>query len=239
MSSDSSYPVEAVFRRFGMKTLEQFKQDLDDVVLAIRDNFIRLGEKLYEARSALSAEDYDNLLFYVEKQGIRRSDQRAATAAFLFKHPSVGVEFDHRIDPCLVFAGAKNSKVLAMDKEDQQRLLSNEKFEILQPSGRSEKKTWVEMTDHERNTLIGKGGKIRTISEQRDSRKPKANITAFPLGSTELASSQIRFISRDGLWHLHSTKENFAEILGPEGRKALMKAFQEADQATGLSEKVG
>ncbi len=143
------------------KTLEKFKEELDDVLLCIRDTFVKLGEKLFEGHEQLKATEYDKLVEYVEKQGIRKSDQRAAVAAFLHGREDLGDEDHERIDPRLVFAGAANSKILSLDKQDQKRLLGNEKFDVLQPSGRAAKKTWAKMSEQERATLIAKGGRIR------------------------------------------------------------------------------
>jgi len=119
------------------ESVEFIRQDLDDVLLSIRTSFIKLGEKLFKARQTLTAEEYDEITMYVEKQGIRRSDQRATIAAYLFENSHLGTTSDQRIEPRLIFAGAANSKILAMHSEDQERLISDEKFEVLQPSGRS------------------------------------------------------------------------------------------------------
>lgn len=215
------------------ETVERIKQDLDDVLLSIRTSFIRLGEKLFKARQTLTAEDYDEITMYVEKQGIRRSDQRASIAAYLFENPHLGTHSDNRIEPKLVFAGAANSKILAMDGEDQQRLVSNEQFEVLQPSGRSADKSWAEMTEQERNTLVGKGGKIKTIDEQRDSQFTKRNASLLRGDKIEITDKKVIIYAREAPVQIKFDISVFARMLSCEKWSLLTQARQRVRQEIG------
>ncbi len=210
------------------KTYKQYQGELDDIIIAVRKDFVRLGEILWDACKMLGSHDYSKLQDYVMKQGVKKTDQRAAIAAFLFKNPKVGDETELRIDPRLIFAAGGNSKVLSLDKEDQDRLLSEETFFVLQPSGKSPKKTWGEMTDHERNMLLGKGGKIRTINEQRDATFQKKNMRSLRGSDVEITSTVIRTVSNETT--IQYGIETFIRMLGDEGWEFLSRAHKSVQQ---------
>lgn len=220
------------------KNVERIKQDLDDVLLSIRTSFIKLGEKLFEARQTISAEEYDEIMMYVEKQGIRRSDQRASIAAFLHENTHLGTHTDKRVEPKLVFAGAANSKILAMDQEDQERLISNEEFEVLQPSGRSATKSWAEMTEQERNTLLGKGGKIRTIDEQTETQYRPKNASHFRGSEIEVTDTKVIIFARETPVQVEFSTAAFVRMLNEQKWKTLQSARKKISQATGERELV-
>ena len=218
------------------KTLDSFKKELDDVLLTIRSSFIKLGEKLWEAKTAVSSAEYDELTTYVEKQGIRHTDQRAAIAAFLFTRQDIGGSNDLRIDPRLIFAGAANSKILSMDKEDQERLLSDERFTVLQPSGRSTAKTWPEMSEQERNTLIGKGGKIRALDEQqcaRDMRHPTRNASLVTLERIDINRKLTVLHAKDSPVQMQCDTSLLARMIDDEEWGILVELRKQVRQETG------
>lgn len=216
--------------------VERIKQDLDDVLLSIRTSFIKLGENLFKARQTLTAEEYDEIMMYVEKQGIRRSDQRASIAAYLFENPHLGGHTDTRIEPKLVFAGAANSKILAMDPEDQERLVTDEEFEVLQPSGRTAAKSWSHMTEQERNTLVGKGGKITTIDEQKDRQNAKSikpNTALLRGCGIEVTGKKVVIHVKDSPVQVQFETPVLARMLDDEKWEMLAKARQKVQQETG------
>lgn len=218
------------------KNLDTFKTELDEILICIKESFVKLGEKLYDARSILTADEYGKLQEYVEKQGIRKADQRASIAAHIYQKRQNGgsvQEHEEAINPDLVFAGAANSKIISMDAADQARLLSDEKFEVLQPSGRAVKKSWAQMSEQERNTLIDKGGKIRTINEQQDSRFRKNNRLMQPVGSIEINEDTAKFVSRDQTVALHISTDNFIRMLGNKGWDVLLKSKKIVQQENG------
>ncbi len=193
-----------------LQPLEEWEKKLTDVLLNIRNQFLKLGETLYLAQKELSAADYKKLLSYVEQYSLKDADIKSSIAAFLHTRPDLGTEEDHRIDPALVFAGAKNSKILFMDEHDQKRLLSTEKFKTVMSNGKIDReKTWSELSEVQRNTLIGKGGKILTINDQMDQIRGKKNAAIYPLGSIEAQKSGITFSGREGLMNL---KGSFTEV---------------------------
>ncbi len=212
------------------KTFTQFQKELDSILLAVQKGFLRLGEVLFEARAILSHNDFTRLQSYIVKQGPKKTDQRACVAAFLFKHPDKGEEDENRVDPRLIYAGATNSKILSMDREDQDRLLSEEKFAVLQPSRRVLKKTWAQMTDHERNMLIGKGGKIKHLGEQEDSLRHKANLRWLHGGNVEVTSRNLRVSARDNSTTISYDIENFLRKVGDEGWEFMNRARKELQQ---------
>src|SRR5581483_12476427 len=122
----------------GPKSLQEWQSVLEQILLNYRDQFLKLGETLYHAQfcKELSPADYKQLLAYVEQWGIKSADIKSAIAAYLYTRKDLGTEDDQRIDPVLVFAGAKNSKILFMDEQDQQRLVNGEKFEVLMSNGK-------------------------------------------------------------------------------------------------------
>jgi hypothetical protein len=196
------------------KTLEQWQNQLDDILLNIRNQFLRLGETLYFAQKELSKADYDKLISYVAQYSLKDADIKSAIAAFLSTREDLGDETDKRIDPALVFAGAKNSKILFMDKQDQKRLLSKEKFEVVMQNGKPDKpKTWNEMNEVQRNTLIGKGGQILSVSEQINNLRGKKNTNISPLGEVLVQGKNIVLVDRDNIVHLTASFAEFARML--------------------------
>jgi hypothetical protein len=187
------------------KSLEQWEREVDGLLLDIRRNFIKLGEIMFFAHQDLTAEEYSNFAKHIRQWGLRDADMKAARAAFLYEHPNLGKsdngdDKEERIAPELLFAGAKNSKILFMDKEDQERLLSGEKFQTVMSNGKVDKaKTWNELSDPQRNMLIGKGGKILTVAEQQASLGRK-NVGLYPLGSIELIKENVVCTSRNSEW---------------------------------------
>ncbi len=218
------------------KRVEKIKQGLDDVLYGIRTSFVKLGETLFKARQTVTAEEYDEIQVYVEKQGVRRADQRASIAAYLFENPDLGTRRSLRLDPKLVFAGAANSKILAMVSEDQQRLVNDEKFEVLQPSGRRVIKCWSEMTEVERNSLLGKGGKIMTIDEQEECRKKrdmKPNIALLKGCGIDIEDKKVIVHVKDSQVKVQFTIPVFARMLSDEKWEQLAKARKRVQQETG------
>lgn len=138
------------------KTLEEYKSELGPIVQGVFDALTELGEKLVRADKDLSHADYEELWTWL-RQWFTDADLRAAVA--------VGKgELDVRLFP----HGTRNSKVMSLPRSEQNRLLSNEKFEVYNNFGGVDERTWAEMTPDQRNRLLGdKGGKIHSISAQR------------------------------------------------------------------------
>jgi hypothetical protein len=223
------------------KSLEQWEKEADGLLLDIRKNFIKLGEIMFFAQDELEGKDWKVLLDHIKKWGLRDADLRAARASFLYEHPDLGKpdngdDKEERIAPELLFAGAKNSKVLFMDKEDQDRLLSGEKFQTVMSNGKVDKaKAWAELSDPQRNMLIGKGGKILTVAEQQASLTGKKNMGLYPLGSLELIKGNVVCTSRNSDWKLQCSLTDFAKmILKDDGFwDALQEAVDDAQQELG------
>ncbi len=223
-----------------LKTLQQWQSQLEQILLNIRAQFLKLGEALYNAQRELSAADYKQLMSYVEQYSLKDADIKSAIAAYLHTRKDLGTENDHRIDPALVFAGAKNSKILFMDEQDQKRLLSDEKFQVIMPNGKPDRaKTWKEMNEVQRNTLIGKGGKILNINEQMDNMRGKKNAAIYPLGSIEAQKSGLTLIGRDGSMHLKVSWTEFAKmLLSAECWDRIVESVEEVRQESGEWQKV-
>lgn len=227
------------------RTVAEWQTELDGVLLSIRDQFLKLGEIMHYAYEELAGPEYAELMAYIRKWGLKDADVRAAKAAFLFQHPELGKNEKgqdkqgvERVAPELLFAGAKNSKILNMDKEDQQRLLSKEKFDVVMSNGKVDPtpKSWDELTDVQRNVLVGKGGEIQTVDKQIAAMNgtPK-NLGMYPLGSVELTKSGVIFTSRDGKWHLRVSLPDYAKMLLREKGlwDALKEAVDDAEQEEG------
>lgn len=223
------------------KSLEQWEKEADGLLLDIRRNFIKLGEIMFFAHQDLTAEEYADFAKHIRQWGLRDADMRAARAAFLYGHPDLGKpdngdDKEERIAPELLFAGAKNSKVLFMDKEDQERLLSGEKFQTVMSNGKVDKaKSWGELSDPQRNMLIGKGGKILTVASQQASLTGKKNMGLYPLGCIELIKENVVCTSRNSEWKLQASLADFAKmILKDDGFwEDLMSAVEDAKQEVG------
>lgn len=218
-----------------VKDIDQFKIELDDIIGSIEKNYQQLGRVLFEASSVLTNVQFTQLQNYLVKKGIRKTDQQASIAAFLHTNPKLGDDESLRIDPRLVFAGAKSSKVLCLHADDQARLLSNETFGVLQPSGRTKEKTWADMSDHERNMLIGKGGRILTTNEQQHLLGRKRNMRSSPIGDVEVTHTHVRVTSRDRAVVLHDDIEAFLRKIGPQGWEYLNRAKQGLLQEHGIA----
>jgi hypothetical protein len=197
------------------KSLKEWEKDVDGLLLDIRENFIKLGEIIFFAHQDLTAEEYGVFIKHIRQWGLCEADLRAARAAFLYHRPDLGKQNDEeRISPELLFAGAKNSKILFMDKKDQDRLLSGEKFQALMSNGKADKaKSWQELSDLQRNMLIGKGGKILTIAEQMALLTPRRNMGLYPLGSVEMHKDYVICTSRNSDWHLQCSLTEFAKMI--------------------------
>ena len=227
------------------KNLRQWEQEVDGLLLDIRKNFIKLGEIMFFAHQDLSGEENDKFLKHIKDWGHRDADLRAARAAFLYQHPELGKpdngdDREERISPELLFAGAKNSKMLFMDKEDQERLLSGEKFQTVMSNGKVDKpKAWKELSDPQRNMLIGKGGKILTVAEQQASLVGHKNMGLYPLGSVELHKQHVVCTSRNNEWKLQASLVDFAKmILADDGFwESLTSAIDDAQQELGIHKK--
>jgi hypothetical protein len=171
---------------------------------------------------------------YIRQYSLKDCDVKAAIAAFLYEHPDLGAKEDLRIHPKLLFHGAKNSKILHMDKEDQDRLLSNEKFQVVQPNGKPcEPKTWSELNEVHRNTLIGKGGKILSVQEQLAERPCRKNVAVYPLGSVEKKGQNAQvLVSRDGNMQLQVTWADYTRMLQEaDCLEDLKKAIREVNDS--------
>ncbi len=223
-----------------LKTVQEWQHLLEQILLDIRRQFIKLGETLYHAQNELSVQDYKKVVSYVEQYSLKDADIKSAIAAYLHEHPDLGTEDDQRIDPALVFAGAKNSKILFMDKQDQQRLLSGEKFQVIMPNGKPDKpKAWKEMNEVQRNTLIGKGGKILSVGAQLDNLRGKDKAALYPLGSIEGEKNRLVFSSRNGSTHLQVSYAEFARmLLAAECWETLTTAVEEVKQESGGMDRV-
>lgn len=220
-----------------LKTLKQWQDQLEGILLNIREQFLKLGESFYHAFKELSGADYKKLEAYAGQYGLKDADIKSCVAAYLYTRKDLGTETDHRISPELVFAGAKNSKILFMDEQDQQRLVSGEKFQVVMQNGKPDQpKPWSDLTEVARNTLIGKGGKILTVSEQMANMRGKKNAAIYPLGSIEAQKSGLTFIGRDNSMHLKSSWIEVAKMLllaehgGQSAWDTLSEAVEEARQ---------
>jgi hypothetical protein len=135
--------------------LDYYKHEADRIAAQVYQTIKDLGELLLRASKDLSADEYQELEDYLLTTWTR-ADLRAARAV---------ARGD--LDPALFPAGVRNSKVLSLNDLDQQRLLSDEKFEVWGNDGRIRSKTWRDMSPDERNRLLGrKGGRIHTLQEQ-------------------------------------------------------------------------
>lgn len=155
-----------------MKTLTEYQEELKTLMQEVWTGIERLGEKLVRARKDLSADDYDELRKWL-KTWLTDADLRAAEA--------VGKgELDARLFP----HGTRNSKVMSLGRDDQDRLLSTERFEVYNNFGGADRRTWGEMTPDQRNRLLGdKGGFIHTLEKQRKPGAKKDSITIYETAS--------------------------------------------------------
>lgn len=142
------------------RTLDEYRKAIKDAQGDIWDSISVLGRLLVSARKRLSAEDWLTLWDEL-RQDYREAELKAAIA--------VG---DGGLDPRLFPAGIIHSKVMNMTREDQERLLSGEKFWVYSDHSDDMKKaverTWNDMTRAQRSRLISdKGGRIQSLNEQR------------------------------------------------------------------------
>jgi hypothetical protein len=80
------------------------------------------------------------------------------------------------------------------------------------------------MTDHERNLLIGRGGRIRTRAEQEDARFNRRNMRVLKLSEIEVTERAIRMIASDSVTELGVDLETFAQLLGSDGWTKIVRA---------------
>lgn len=148
-------------------TLEQYKEELKDLMNEVWAGLEKLGEKLVRASKDLSHNDYEELRTWL-RTWWTDADLKAAEA--------VG---KGELDPKLFPHGTRNSKVMSLPRYEQKRLLSNEKFTVYNNFGGVDTRTWAEMTPDQRNRLLGdKGGKIHALAEQKmpGGRRDRINI---------------------------------------------------------------
>ncbi|HEV2175122.1 MAG TPA: hypothetical protein VGR71_16230 [Nitrospira sp.] len=150
------------------RTLEQYQDEFKTLMQEVWTGIEKLGDKLVRARKDLSADDYDALCAWLGTWWTK-ADLKAAEA--------VGRgELDARLFP----HGTRNSKVMSLTREDQQRLLSSERFSVYDNFGRVVQKTWAEMSTDMRNRLLGdKGGSIHSLSKQRKPGARKERVLVF------------------------------------------------------------
>jgi hypothetical protein len=136
-------------------SLEYWKPVFDRIAAASFLIMRELGEKLLEAEQQLSGADTKALEEYLLHTWTH-ADLKAARAI------ATG-ELKEELFP----AGVRNSKVLSLTKQDQQRLLDGEEFPVWGNDARIHRKTWYDMSTDERNRLLGKkGGRIHPPDEQ-------------------------------------------------------------------------
>lgn len=154
------------------KTLSEYKDELKALMEGVWTGVEKLGEKLVRARKDLSADDYESLRVWL-RTWWTDADLRAAEA--------VGKgELDARLFP----HGTRNSKVMSLSKDEQARLLSNERFKVYNNFGGTDIRTWGEMTPDQRNRLLGdKGGSIHPIHKQRQPGSKRQTVLTFDTAS--------------------------------------------------------
>ena len=130
-------------------SVEEAVKQLDGILKNTVLNMKRIGEILIK----FSGDDRKALEEYLSKRQVRTNDIRAAEAL------ATG-----RLDERLFFPGMPFSKLIALTKKDQARLLSQEKLPLASRQG-SYEKTWAEMNLSEKLQLLGKNG-IRSVAEQ-------------------------------------------------------------------------
>jgi hypothetical protein len=136
--------------------LDWYKSQADSIATQVFASLKALGELILKAAKDLQHEEFEEFEAYLLTTWTR-SDLRAARAV-------AKGDLDARLFP----AGVRNSKVLSLSEQDQQRLLSDEHFQVWGNDGRARSKTWGEMSPDEHNRLLGpKGGRIHSLDEQR------------------------------------------------------------------------
>jgi len=170
------------------KTVEQYFEEARSCVGDIHKTIKKLGNILSDARKMLATEEYDEFVTRLRTDlHLTKSDIEAAMMV------NAGT-----LDERLFFSGVALSKILTLNKTDQDRLLSGLKFPLLMPDGSVEKKSWADMTLKERDQILGpKGGGIRTVDEQRHrSAGKKSKQTTFT--SASFNDEDEMLIMRDG-----------------------------------------
>jgi hypothetical protein len=133
------------------------------------ENLRELGKTLLEADEVLNGKDVKALRAHCLTIWTQ-ADLKAAVAV-------ASGELDERLLP----SGLRCSKVVSLAKDDQDRLLSDERFEVYSQTGKANKKTWAEMTLAEKDRLLGaKGSYIHEIADQVNPVKTKqASFAAY------------------------------------------------------------
>ncbi len=216
-------------------TYKEYLKELDSIIVSIIHEYVKLGGLLWRAKKEILGEEVDQLHEHLERVGILSKDRQAAVAAFLFENPKLEKgKRVRRINPKLVFQGAANSKMLSMEINDQQRLLSEEKFDIPSAvSGGVEKLTWTEMTGGQRSSLITRGGVIKTLGEQIAATNP-GKLSYVKIDSVEIDRSKKIRISA-GRAEITDLVSNFVKFISDKDWEILNEARKQQAQKTGVA----
>jgi hypothetical protein len=163
-----------------VRTFAEFQAEADQCLQSIAQEIGHLGKLLLLAKEQLLSTDYDQLEKFLRNRGLTQSDIEAAKAV---------AKGD--LDGRLFFMGVASSKILTLGKDDQERLLIGEEFELLDANLKDTYwLPWNEMCEGQRNQLLGpKGGSIRPAHLQTPYNLEK---TPGPLTISEVGYSHRR-----------------------------------------------
>jgi hypothetical protein len=154
--------------------LQEFCAEAEKCFAVIGQQIGKIGAMLRRADDELSGGNCKRFKRFLHDLGMKDADIEAAIAVDAGK-----------LDEKLIFMGVSSQKILRLDKNDQERLLSQERFELMAEDHETiYQKTWGEMEDYERNQLISRSGRILAAEDQtppdRDSTPEK--IVLKPVG---------------------------------------------------------
>jgi len=147
------------------RTVAYWIRELDragDRLLDVEGDVRNLADKLAQAEKNLSGPDFKII-------------QAHMMARFSFTKADIKAYIDMslgKLDPRLLLAGAKSSKIMNMSRDDQDRLLTEEVFEVYDNTGQVREVTWAHMRFDERGRLIGRNGAILPLLRQK---RPEPN----------------------------------------------------------------
>jgi hypothetical protein len=148
----------------------------------------QLGKLLLQVQNELTGAEYRQLEKDLLNQRVTREKTTQADL-----QAAIGIatgEFDKRL-----FKGIASSKIISLSPRDHQRLLSGEKFELINTDYTTHWKSWYEMTDTEKGQLLGpKGGYIHLSSDQKIYKRQLPKPT--PIHSASYRHRTLVFIAR-------------------------------------------
>jgi len=194
--------------------LESYRAEFLDLAREALASLAKLGDFMNRASKDLSNEDFltlesDVMTIYT------RADIKAARAIALGE-----------LEPELFSRAIKSSKVMALSRTDQLRLLDpHETFEVYADNGDVVAKSWAGMSPNEKNRLLGpKGSFLHRLDEQTQPRPEVGQVYTTTVYVSAAISADAKVLELTGTkgGRGEIELERLVRTLGPDAAAELV-----------------